>query len=393
MATQEEMEKARLQQVEKPAQAGQYTNLEGISDASRNNLNYYGQGYQQSQSVADAKNYLQSVIDRKPGSFASQYGTQIADLYNRIMNRPKFAYDVNKDPLFQQYKHQYMVNGQRAMQDTIGNSAALTGGYGNSWGTTAGYQAYQAHLQQLNNKVPELEARAYDRYSQEGDSLRNNLALTMNLDDTDYGRYRDTVGDWQADRSDARGAYDAEYARDYANWANMLKYYQDLAAMENENYWNRQNYDFQLRQYEDALKAAEAAAAASRGGGSSKSSGKTLYNTGSVPYSNEYYVAKAIGEMQKNGGGQPSSDLLAAAGITQADWNKVQALPTVEKANAQLAKTNPLNASRTLALDAIAQKYQGQTQQAQQTKANGQLASKFYDPKSSNYKLMMQLLQ
>lgn len=262
MATQEELEKARLQQVQKPKQQGQYTNLEGISDASRNNLNYYGQGYQPSSNVQAAQDYLRGVIEKQPGTYQSSYADQIKGLYDQVMARPKFVYDVNKDPLFKSYKDQYIVNGQRAMQDTIGNAAALTGGYGNSWGTTAGYQAYQAYLQQLNNVIPELEQRAFDRYGAEGDQLKDNLSLALTLENTDYGRHRDQLGDWQTDRAFAQDAYEDAADRDRADWQNMLAYYQNLANMENADYWTRQNYDFDLRQYEDAL------ARASGGGGS-----------------------------------------------------------------------------------------------------------------------------
>ena len=107
----------------KPNQQGLYTNLEGISDASRQNLNYYSQGYTPSQQVQQAQSYLQGVMDKQPGEYQNSYAGQIKDLYDQIMNRPKFSYDVNRDPLFQQYKTQYVSQGQRAMQDVMGEAA------------------------------------------------------------------------------------------------------------------------------------------------------------------------------------------------------------------------------------------------------------------------------
>lgn len=254
--------------IKKPDLTNQYTNLAGISDASRQSLNYYSQGYNPSQQVTDAKNYLQSVIDQKPGEYTSRYAGTIDDLYSRIMNRPKFTYDLNKDPAYQQYKHHYTTLGQRAMQDTVGNAAALTGGYGNSWAATAGSQAYQQYLQQLNDMVPQLEDRAYNRYNQEGEDMRQNLSIAQGLDTAEYGKYRDTVGDWQQDRSFAAQRYDQEYQNDYNNWMNMLSYWQQLAQAENQSYWNQQNYDFQVRQYEDAQK--KKSSGGGGGGGSKK---------------------------------------------------------------------------------------------------------------------------
>ena len=76
------------------------------------------------------------------------------------------------------------------MQDSAGISAALTGGYGNSWASTAGYQAYAEYLNALNDKLPELEKRAQERYSMEEQSLNDRMNLLMNLDDREYGWYR-----------------------------------------------------------------------------------------------------------------------------------------------------------------------------------------------------------
>lgn len=148
---------------------------------------------QESSTVTQTQNYLQSLLKDKPSNFNSQYTQQLESLYDKIMNRDKFSYDVAGDPLYQQYKNQYAQMGQLAMQDAIGNASALTGGYGNSWAETAGNQAYQAYLQQLNNKVPELYESAFDRYTQEGNDLQNQLALTSELYENDYQKYMDNL--------------------------------------------------------------------------------------------------------------------------------------------------------------------------------------------------------
>ena len=148
---------------------------------------------QESSTVTQTQNYLQSLLKDKPSNFNSKYLPQLETLYDKVMNREKFSYDVAGDPLFQQYKNQYAQMGELAMQDTIGNAAALTGGYGNSWAETAGNQAYQAYLQRLTDKVPELYESAYGRYTQEGDDLQTQLALTSELYENDYQKYMDNL--------------------------------------------------------------------------------------------------------------------------------------------------------------------------------------------------------
>ena len=215
--------------------------MAGLSESTLAGLKQYGQPYTPSAAVNQAQEYLHGVMNSGPGEFHSKYSGQIASLYNQIMNRPRFNYNVNRDPLFKQYKDQYMVNGQRAMQDAVGNAAALTGGYGNSWGATAGFQAYQYYLQMLNNVIPELEQRAYSRYQDEGNELRKNLDMSTNLDNIDYGRYRDTVSDWQGSVAAAASAYNAAASADAKMWQTMQNYYKDLAEMEYNNYWKYQD--------------------------------------------------------------------------------------------------------------------------------------------------------
>lgn len=172
--------------------------------------------------VRSAKSYLQSAMSSKPQPYQSKYETQIADLYDRIMNRPAFSYDASRDPLYQQYRNQYLRDGQRAMQDAIGASAALTGGYGNSWANTAGYQAYGEYLQALNSKLPELEQRARERYDAEGSAMRDNADLLMNLDNREYGWYRDAVNDWQ---------FDAKLALEQKKIDQQAQNYQNAVAV------------------------------------------------------------------------------------------------------------------------------------------------------------------
>ena len=172
--------------------------------------------------VRSAQRYLQSAMEKKPSPYQSRYETQISGLYDQIMNRPAFSYDANRDPLFQQYRNQYIRDGQRAMQDSIGASAALTGGYGNSWAATAGYQAYGQYLKALNDKLPELQKQARDAYDAEGKALTDKANLTLNLDNREYGWYRDAMNDWQ---------FDAKLALE------------------------QQKFDFQVQKYRDALLA------------------------------------------------------------------------------------------------------------------------------------------
>lgn len=168
--------------------------------------------------VMNAQRYLQSAIRKKPRAYQSRYADQIAGLYDQIMNRPAFSYDASRDPLYQKYRDAYIRDGQRAMQDSMGAAAALTGGYGNSWASTAGYQAYGEYLKALNDKLPELEKNARERYDAEGNALTGKANLAMNLDNREYGWYRDAMNDWQ---------FDAKLALEQKKFDLQLQKYRD----------------------------------------------------------------------------------------------------------------------------------------------------------------------
>lgn len=207
------------------------------------------------------------------------YGQSVKDALDKINNREKFTYDLNGDALYQQYKDQYMNQGKLAMQDTIGQASAMTGGYGNSYAATAGNQAYQGYLQKLNDVVPELYQMALDKYNKEGQDLKDNLAINQSLYGTEYGEYRDRVADWNAERAYLADAYNNERTFDYNKYSSDRDYYN--TAYNNErtydygqysdaynrafdqyqqyqaDYWNQKNYELQSEKADQSAKLAE----------------------------------------------------------------------------------------------------------------------------------------
>lgn len=224
--------------------ASPYAGLSGLSGNTSQQLGQLTQGYRPSQSVTDAQDYLNSVINNRPGEYQSQYQNQLDSLYGQIMNRDPFTFDLNGDLLYQQYRDQYINAGRQAMMDTMGQAAALTGGYGNSYASTAGNQAYQGYLQQLNEMVPSIYQMALDRYNQEGSDLMNRLSITQDLEDAAYGRYRDTVSDWNSERDYANSNYWNYYNADYGSYQDMLNYYSQLAQLENQQWSANREYAY-----------------------------------------------------------------------------------------------------------------------------------------------------
>lgn len=97
---------------------------------------------------------------------------ELERLYAAITGRPAFSYDPASDPVYNSYAQSYRRRGRLAMRDTMGQAAALTGGYGSSYAQSVGQQQYDGYLQSLGEALPELYGMAWQRYNAEGDALK-----------------------------------------------------------------------------------------------------------------------------------------------------------------------------------------------------------------------------
>ncbi len=159
--------------------------------------------------------------EAKP-TYTSKYQSSIDQLVNDIINRKAFSYDYNEDPLYAQYKDAYTRNGEQAMNNTMAQMAARTGGLASSYAGTAAQQTYNGYMDALNDKVPELYQLAYGMYVDEGNNMRNNLAMYQGLEDTAYGQYMDRLNQWNTDRGFSYNKYVDDRDWNYNLWQDNL---------------------------------------------------------------------------------------------------------------------------------------------------------------------------
>lgn len=114
-----------------------------------------------------------------------------------INSRRGFSYDPNSDPMYRSYARQYQLNGRMAMKDSMGQAAALTGGYGSSYGAAVGQQQYDEYLRRLSEELPELYEFAYQRYADEGDALKDRYNMAYQRYESDYRREQDALAEQQ----------------------------------------------------------------------------------------------------------------------------------------------------------------------------------------------------
>ena len=246
--------------------------------------------------VREADIYLSSQL-AKIQSGRTSYTNQVKEMMDKIANREKFSYDVDTDPLFQQALASAMNSGKQAMQDTIGQASALTGGYGSTYATSAANQSYNAFIEDAYDNLPQYYQMAMDAYQMEGEELYNQLAMYNEADDKEYNRnvtayeatyqhrnrmydeaynqYRDTKNDAFAKGnlqlsehgqlvSDAYNYYNAAsdyadtmYNREYNSWLDSVNIAYQNAQMQNTDWWNQTNFDEGVRQYNQNYAQAE----------------------------------------------------------------------------------------------------------------------------------------
>ena len=199
--------------------------------------------YTESNAVTDYRNKLTDYeTNNKVAEWnGGTYGEALKGALDAYNNREKFSYDLNGDALYQQYKDKFINQGRLAMADTIGQASAMTGGYGSSYAVTAGNQAYQSSLQNLNDIVPQLYQMAYDRYNQEGQDMKDKFNMLGNMYSTEYGEHRDKVSDYNTELARLTDAYNTERAYDRSNYESDRTHYTTVADNLYKNEFNAHN--------------------------------------------------------------------------------------------------------------------------------------------------------
>lgn len=174
-----------------------------------------------SSAVASAMAKLQELRKK---TYTDPYGDDLNRMIEEFNNRKAFDYQLNTDQLFLNAREQYMQQGQKAMRDAMGAAATMTGGYGNSYASQVGNQAYQQYLQELNNSIPEFYGAALDKYNAEGQQMLDKI----NLKD--------------AQRKDDYAMWETQYLRDLENAAldyDMAVADEQEKALEGTTVWDR----------------------------------------------------------------------------------------------------------------------------------------------------------
>jgi hypothetical protein len=148
-------------------------------------------------------------------------------------------------------KKSYEQQGQKAMQDTLGQLAARTGGLASSYAGSAAQQSY-------NNYMQTLEDAARAQFNEEYSKAKDNYNMALQEYNNAYGEYRDNVADlWN--RYDAgNSAFESDRSYNYQQDRDTVadqrynqewQYQQDRDTVADQRY----NQEWQYQQDRDTV--------------------------------------------------------------------------------------------------------------------------------------------
>ena len=271
-----------------------YTSNTNIVDENTKNLMNGKLEDYLSPEIAQADTYIKEQLAQIQSGKTS-WSDQLSGAINDYLNRDKFEYDVDNDQLFQQALASAMNSGKTAMQDTIGQASALTGGYGSTYATSVGNQAYNSFIEDAYNNLPEYYQMALEAYQAEGQEMLNRVNILGSADDREYGRmvdaynltsdYRNNLwnegfNEWTTTTSNAinygnfllnenqtiannlKGAYDIsaneyelKYNQEYNDWYTSVENAWKTIGMQNSDAWANKNFNESVRQFDKEFNA------------------------------------------------------------------------------------------------------------------------------------------
>ena len=241
-------------------------------------------------SVVEANKFLDSQLEQIRSGRTS-YTDQVESIFNKYMNREEFQYDVSEDQIFQQALASAMKSGNTAMQDIMGQAATLTGGYGSTYATSAGNQAYNSFIEDAYNNFPEYYNMAFQAYQMEGEEMLQQFNMASTLDNQEYSRLIDSYNAGVEDRNWKyntafneyttsvnnaynsaniqlqqnaqigtnlyntyaidKDTYETKYNQGYQSWLDSVNNATTIANLQNSDYWNQTYFDEDVRQYNE----------------------------------------------------------------------------------------------------------------------------------------------
>ena len=324
---------------------GQYSGqIQDVLEQMGSFQDYQGQYSGQIQDVLDQMaGYGPFSYDAQEPTYENQYAQQQKDLLDQLLNREEFSWNKETDPLWGVYKKQYLREGDRATAEALGQASAASGGRPSSYAVGAATQAGDYYATKLNDIIPTLYQQAYEKYLQEYSMKQQDLGAVNAQEQLDYGKYLDRLGQYNQDRNFAYQDYlnrfeqlqsrlsalQGQDSTDYARYLDQFGLLQDqLSALQGQDSSDYARYLDQYGLLQDRLSALQGQDSANYARYLDQLNRQTQREeTDYQRQQDQMAIQRQEQEDRRQlaaeqaaailqAGGQPSQELLAAAGLT-----------------------------------------------------------------------------
>lgn len=199
------------------------------------------------------------------------------------LNQP-YVYDPN-NPQAQAVRENYTQAGQQAMENTLAQVSARTGGLASSYAGTAAQQQYNNYMQGMNDALLAVEQQAKQNWLADQGLKQANLQLLLSMASQDENSYYNALNAQMAAQ---------QYKDDlsYRQWQQQFSQQEYLNQLMHQN-WQQglteDQWEFEKQQYQNSLASED----------------------------RQYAYETVMGILQT--GQTPSAELLATAGLSLGD--------------------------------------------------------------------------
>lgn len=219
--------------------------MNGLSSKTSKKIYDEYDEYVPSSEVTAAKKALSDyeANNNPTGNARSQQASSLLDAY---LNRGSYNSNVYNTDLYKRFEANALKNGKIAANNAAAEAAALSGGYGNSYGVSAAAAANQRYVDSINDYALQLDQMNYNRWKDEGDLAYNKYAAANSA-------YQQMLEDYYTNRDYLANRAQQEYANDYGRFGDSQNYWSKIASAENSDYWNQTQLAENQRQYDATL--------------------------------------------------------------------------------------------------------------------------------------------
>lgn len=177
--------------------------------------------------LANLQNRPEFSFDEVQPEYTDRYGELVNEMLNNVTGYTDFSYNKANDPVWQALAKQYRREGDRALENSLAQTAAANGGALSSNAIYAAQMAQNNYNAALNNIIPQLYSDAYNRHLSDFGIAVDKFDAARAAEQADYNKYLNDLNQFNTNRDFAWNQYTGEWNMD------MDAYNAALAADQN----------------------------------------------------------------------------------------------------------------------------------------------------------------